>query len=55
LKAKKYKHLADRTGTVQFSMGLSSSNQGRENNENGNRFDNGNRFGMTHTHMTSFI
>merc|ERR1719427_1205092 len=41
LKAKKYKHLADRTGTVQFSMGLSSSNSRENQNENGNRFDNG--------------
>lgn len=34
LKAKKYEHLANRTSTVQFSMGsMSSSNNGRDNNQ----------------------
>merc|ERR1712137_648283 len=42
LKAKKYKHLADRTGTVQFSMGLSSNNQRDNNKDRENEgYDNG--------------
>merc|ERR1712151_899283 len=45
LKAKKYKHLADRTGTVQFSMGLSSNNQRDNNKDRENEgYDNGNTF-----------
>merc|ERR1711962_101306 len=46
LKAKKYKHLADRTGTVQFSMGLSSSNRdsNKDHRDNDGGYDNGNRF-----------